>query len=394
MSSVRTPSPSRRRMLTCARCLAGSASETKYSVGCGLGAGRRSASHRRRSESAGRKHARETDAYRCMREVLCEDGSRGGLDLVQRSEVLPAAFHRYHRSRHWRELLQRPQAAARDAMVSTIASASAEQVVAGFPLAFKSATTAAGSSRSGSGMASDLKTSARTIWSAIARLCSQLTLKDFAPKSIRAWLQDRPKPPPSIAGAHRLQRLRNRRRMMGKVVDDGDAVNLGFHFQPSLNAAKRPQGFGDGIRCRYRNWPPWQRRRLRSRRCTLRPEKTRSQPRPCHRAARASELQPAYVLDPGDSPIGTFGKAVTLDPAEGAAHALVNIGVTIPCDQHPAARNQVDQALECSLHFVEILVNVGVVELNRSKNQQRQENSAGTSAPYRRRQCRIRRPPE
>src|SRR5208283_3802280 len=65
---------------------------------------------------------------------------------------------------------------------------------------------------------------------------------------------------------------------------------------------------------------------------------------------------------------GLLAKAVALHPAKRAADALVNVWVAIPCDQQSAARNQVNQPPEGGLHFIQAVVYVGVVELDRCQN--------------------------
>src|SRR6201999_3924984 len=75
------------------------------------------------------------------------------------------------------------------------------------------------------------------------------------------------------------------------------------------------------------------------------------------------------VFDVGNPPGGSVAKAVALDLAQGASHAFVDVRVTIPADQHAASWNQVYQAFEGGLHFVKVAIDVGMVELDRGKDQ-------------------------
>src|SRR5205085_1289770 len=71
-------------------------------------------------------------------------------------------------------------------------------------------------------------------------------LEDSAAQRIGARLADSPQPSPGIARAQRLQSFRDGRRMMRKIVDQGDAGDLGLHFQATLHAAEAGKRLGDG----------------------------------------------------------------------------------------------------------------------------------------------------
>ena len=58
------------------------------------------------------------------------------------------------------------------------------------------------------------------------------------------------------------------------------------------------------------------------------------------------------------------GEAVALDAAECAADALGDVGAAIVGDEQAAARDEIDEALECGLHGFEVGVDVGVVEFD------------------------------
>ncbi len=61
-------------------------------------------------------------------------------------------------------------------------------------------------------------------------------------------------------------------------------------------------------------------------------------------------------------------KAVALHRTEGSLHAFADVLAAVPGDDSPAARNQIDQALEGKLHRFQIAIDIGVVELNRGED--------------------------
>ena len=72
------------------------------------------------------------------------------------------------------------------------------------------------------------------------------TVRQFLLKTFRRSVFDRGSRithnrDPGIARAQRRQRSRNRRRMMGEIIDDRDPVHLRLHFQPPLHALESLQ---------------------------------------------------------------------------------------------------------------------------------------------------------
>ena len=155
--------------------------------------------------------------------------------------------------------------------------------------------------------------------------------------------------------------------MMRKVVDDGNSVNFGYHLQAALHAAKFLQGrgnrcFADAVVGRQGSGGGSVQHIVFAcqRKLEVRPGVAVVPDAP------AGQIR--SVLNIGDSPVGTLAKSIALDPAEGAAHALVHVGMTIPCDQPPTVWDKVHQTLERNLHLLEAVVDVGVVEFHRSEN--------------------------
>ena len=167
-----------------------------------------------------------------------------------------------------------------EATVATISSASARSR-ARRPLCWISAARAGNSRRSFSGTASERKTPATTTSSACARLRARSLCRTLRRSVFERGSRIAHNRAPGVAGAQGLQRPGNRGGMMREVVDDGDAVHFGPHFEAALHALECFQRSGD---CSLRNAAarrPEQRRRLRSTRCILRRGRTRSQPTAC-----------------------------------------------------------------------------------------------------------------
>ncbi len=101
------------------------------------------------------------------------------------------------------------------------------------------AATTAKSKRSASGMASDLNTLATTTSSASARLFARSICSTLRRRVLDRGSRIAHKRAPGITGAQRRQGACDRGRMMGEVVNDGDAVDLGADFQPPLHALER-----------------------------------------------------------------------------------------------------------------------------------------------------------
>ena len=147
---------------------------------------------------------------------------------------------------------------------------------------------------------------------------------------------------------------------MGEVLNDRDAVDLVAHFKAALDAFKAGESFDDRI---------------------FRDTLTGSEGRGgcghihgelCPRSAAAIDFPlrlPVYVAQIADAPVGGIRKSVALDGAEGAADAFGHILASIVSDDKPAARNQIDEALEGGLHCFEVGVNVGVVEFDVRENE-------------------------
>ena len=82
----------------------------------------------------------------------------------------------------------------------------------------------------------------------------QLMLEHLAAQRVRARLQDCPQSTPRITRAHRLQRLRNRRRVMREIVDDGDPATSAFTSRRrltlrKLRSAAAISSFADPVIC-------------------------------------------------------------------------------------------------------------------------------------------------
>src|SRR3974390_31153 len=63
-----------------------------------------------------------------------------------------------------------------------------------------------------------------------------------------------------------------------------------------------------------------------------------------------------------------LSEPIPLHAAKSARSAIVHVGVAVPRYEQAALRNEVDQPLEGGLHFVEVLVNIGVIELDRGED--------------------------
>lgn len=74
----------------------------------------------------------------------------------------------------------------------------------------------------------------------------QFPFKDITAEGVGAWLEHGPEAPAGIGGAQSAQRFADGGRVVGEVVDDGDAVNFGADFKPAANAAEAGEGFDDG----------------------------------------------------------------------------------------------------------------------------------------------------
>src|SRR6476660_9099263 len=70
------------------------------------------------------------------------------------------------------------------------------------------------------------------------KAADQFFLQNFPAQSVRPRLKDCPQPSTGIAHPQRAQGGCDGRWMMGKIVDDGDAVNLCLDLQAALHALK------------------------------------------------------------------------------------------------------------------------------------------------------------
>jgi hypothetical protein len=133
----------------------------------------------------------------------------------------------------------------------------------------------------------------RSTSSATARLRASSACSTRRRKRVRPRLKNRPQTCPGITRAQRLQRSRNRCRMMREVVDDGDAIHLSFHFQAPLYALERLKRSRDLLFC-----DAIRRGHRRSRRCVPHvvlagQAETRNQPTVYLRAKPTTEFAPA-----------------------------------------------------------------------------------------------------
>src|SRR6185437_13953560 len=194
----------------------------------------------------------------------------------------------------------------------------------------------------------------------------QLVLQDIAAQGVGAGLQDGPQAAPGIAGAQSLDGFGDGGGVVGEIVNDGDAVHFGLHFQAALHALERFQGlsnlrFGDAVSNGHGRGSSSVENVVLSgkRKIEVSPVAAFAQDRP------VSAL--TFELQVGGLP-GAVVRAIALNWAKGFGHALAHIGVAFVGDDAAAARHQVDQALEGGLHRVQVLVNVCVIELNGSED--------------------------
>src|SRR5260370_25755291 len=160
--------------------------------------------------------------------------------------------------------------------------------------------------------------------------------------------------------------------MMRKAVDDRYAVDLSFHFQPPLHAAKCFERLRNHV---FRNVIIRRERRscrripdvvfATQRKFEIRPRFSIAQ----HRPGSSIFAQPNLC----DLPDRAIRSTVTLNWKEGFLDTVVETftrGIArIKCNNPPASRNQVHQSLEGRFDRVEIFIDIRVVEFDRSKNQ-------------------------
>ena len=156
--------------------------------------------------------------------------------------------------------------------------------------------------------------------------------------------------------------------MVGKIVDDGDAADFRAHLQSPLDALEGRKRllnrlFADSLT-----------RRQRSRGCGIQSVVLAGQAhfKLSPQRAAAPDLPAglavlmAQVLD---APIGFRCKAITLDTAQCAGHALRHVGAAVVGHNRAAPRHQVHQPIEGRLDRCQVHVNVGVVKLDVGQDQ-------------------------
>ena len=192
----------------------------------------------------------------------------------------------------------------------------------------------------------------------------QLFLKNFAAQSIGAWLKDGPETRRRIACPQGAQGLGNGCGMMSEIVNDGDAVNLGFDFQAAFHALKSLQCLRDCLRfdsimrghggggCGVKHVIFSGQRKLQ-----VGPVIAFAQHRP------RSTLR--LILNTGNLPVRTALHAIALYWAEGASNAFIYSGACVVCNDLAFARNQVHQTLERGFDGIEVLVDIGVIKFDR-----------------------------
>ena len=163
------------------------------------------------------------------------------------------------------------------ATLPTMASTSA-QSSASVPAALSARTTSSGMQPLGVGNALLLIDAGQHDAVGQAQARDQIGFEHLAAQRVGARLQDCPQTRLGINGAECPQRLANRRRMMRKVFDDGDAADLGAHLQPPLDAFEGGQRRDDRLFAARPARRPARPRPSRSARCARRPCASPAQP--------------------------------------------------------------------------------------------------------------------
>ena len=136
--------------------------------------------------------------------------------------------------------------------------------------------------------------------------------------------------------------------MVREVFDDGDAVDLGADFKAALDALEGGERFDDGCGCdalaggERRGGGGVQRVVLAGKvHFEFGPGgRPREEPANCVRPFSWRRLR---ML-----PVGGVAESVALDGAEGAADALGHVFAAVVGDDEAAARNEIDETLECA----------------------------------------------
>src|SRR5262249_20712340 len=75
----------------------------------------------------------------------------------------------------------------------------------------------------------------------------QIVLQDIAAHGVGAWLENRPQPRTRVSRTKSGKRSGNSRRMVRKVVNDRDTVDLRAHLEASLHALEGLKRCGNFI---------------------------------------------------------------------------------------------------------------------------------------------------
>ncbi len=151
--------------------------------------------------------------------------------------------------------------------------------------------------------------------------------------------------------------------MVGEVLNDGDAADLGADFKAALDAFEGGEGFDDGffadaLAGGERGGGGGVERVVLAGEVHLElgPRGAIVKDLPSRAAV--------FVAQIADAPVGAVAEAVALDAAEGVADAFGHVFAAVVGHDEAAARDEIDEKLEGGLDGFEIGVDVGVVELD------------------------------
>src|SRR5436190_21782384 len=151
--------------------------------------------------------------------------------------------------------------------------------------------------------------------------------------------------------------------MVGKVVDDGDAADLGLYFQAPLHTLESFQRLRDrgsihavlASQCRGS-------RRVQN---VVRARQGKFQIGPTLSVLQNSPGSTvSFELQIHGPPCRLLAESIHLDGAKRFADALAHIGARVVSDDVSPAWNKIYQPLEGGLHRIEVLIDVGVIEFN------------------------------
>ncbi len=228
-------------------------------------------------------------------------------------------------------------------MAATIASASG-RTSAGVPSAFSARTTLRVQAL-GLGNALLLVDAGQNDAIGQAQAGDQIGCKHLAAQRVGARLEHRPKARTRINGAQAPQGFANGGRMVGKVFDDGDAADLGAHFQAPLDAFEGRERLDDGL---------FGDALASARAAAAVAFSALCSPARCisSSAHSAPSRQTSQRVRPFSwrrlrmLPVSTFAEAVPLYAAEGAADALGYVFAAVVGHDEAAARDKIHEALE------------------------------------------------